>query len=166
MFGLSLVLLQSACTTSRPSALRQTTSNAESMLHAEAPAIVYKTRGDYRNLVAVQLSDDRSTIVSYPAPGDVRKQGAQVLPTELKNGYWLDNRGIGVNVAFLNISYDEYAKLSKAPSLQEMYDRIQDKDPLTALCNCGRRDEFVDIVAELNALIAADKLKERCTTIK
>lgn len=37
---------------------------------AQAPIVIYKTRGDYRELVPIQLSADGSTVVSYPSRYD------------------------------------------------------------------------------------------------
>ena len=68
--------------------------------------------------------------------------GRLVTPTPLDNGYWLDNRGISSDVAFLSYTYEEYSALPQAPSMQEMLDRIVDKDPLTVIVDCGRRADY------------------------
>ncbi|MBZ0241928.1 MAG: hypothetical protein K8F24_01820 [Bacteroidales bacterium] len=41
---------------------------------AGPPTIVYKTTGDFDELVPVQIADDQSSIVSFPHPSDL-KQG-------------------------------------------------------------------------------------------
>jgi len=111
------------------------------------PIVVYKTTKDYSKNVAVTLSADKKTIVSYPARTDV---SARSYPTPLNKGYWLDNRGISPNTAFLSITYEEYAKLKKTPSLEELYSMIIDKDPIKRMYICGRGS---GVVSELNALI-------------
>lgn len=131
---------------------------------ANAPTLLYKTKGDYHDLVPVLLSDDRRTIVSYPAPTDVA--GSVPQPTALAQGYWLDNRGIGLNVAFLKITYADYAKLPAAPSLQALNDLIVDRDPLLGLCDCGPRSAYSNPTAQLNALIIAGQLSSRCKVLK
>lgn len=130
------------------------------------PALVYKTKTNYNNLVPVLLSDDKSEIISYPHPRDLKVGNALALPTLLKDGYLLDNRGIGANVAFLSLTYEEYSKLETAPSLKELYELILDKDPLIELCNCGNRNVFKDQIREINQIIKAKKLKEICKQIK
>ena len=65
------------------------------------PVLVYKTKANYNNLVPVILSDGKTEIVSYPHPKDLIKGSRFPLPFILNDGYLLDNRGIGKNVAFL-----------------------------------------------------------------
>lgn len=131
-------------------------------LATTAPTLLYKTKGDYHDLVPVTLSDDRRSIVAYPAPTDV----AGTQPTALAQGYWLDNRGIGPHVAFLKLTYADYARLAKAPTLQAMDTLIVDRDPLTTYCDCGPRSTYTNPSADLNALITAGNLPSRCKVLK
>jgi len=136
-------------------------------VYATGPqALVYKTRGDYANLVPVILSDDKKEIVSYPHPGDLKTVNGYPLPDHLLDGYLLDNRGIGKNVAFLKLTYAEYASLEQMPTLQELYDLIIDKNPLTELCDCGSKQAFSDTTGQLNKLISDKKLRTVCKAIK
>ena len=114
------------------------------------PIIVYKTTKDYSKNVAVTLSEDKKMIVAYPAPTDVSERS---YPTALQKGYWLDNRGISANTAFLSITYEEYAKLKKAPSANELYKMIVDKNPIKRMYLCGRGTAHEGLVSEMNALI-------------
>ena len=86
---------------------------------------VYKTKGDYSHLVPVLMDDSRTQILSYPHPRDLFIGGKLCLPTLLNDGYWLDNRGIGRNVAFLSYTYEEYSRLSSAPSMEEHISEIK-----------------------------------------
>lgn len=133
---------------------------------AGPPVLVYKTKSDYNNLVPVILSDDKTKILSYPHPGDIKSGNSSPLPDVLNNGYLLDNRGIGKNVAFLKITYEEYAKLEAAPDIQELFKLLLDKDPLTELCNCGLKTAFTDQKLQLNTLINANKIRTSCKVIK
>jgi hypothetical protein len=126
--------------------------------------LVYKTRNDYSQLVPVLMSDDKTKIVSYPHPGDLK--GVETLhatslqqPVSLKNGYWLDRKGIGINVAFLKYTYEEYSKLQEAPTLEELYKAIIDKDPLVELYDCGNKATFTDIEKQLNESIDNKQLE-------
>ena len=118
-----------------------------------APAVIYKTRSDYSDLVPVILNDDRTRIVSYPDPQDLISDGKLMMPVQLSKGYWLDNRGINENVAFLNITYSEYSKLKQPPHLVELMLRIRDRQPLTEMYRCGLRSDYTDLIYELNVLI-------------
>jgi hypothetical protein len=120
---------------------------------AAEPIIVYKTKKNYDKNVAVTLSEDKKTIVSYPHPKDVSQRS---YPTALKKGYLLDNRGIGKNTAFLSMTYEEYAKLQKVPSLDELKQMIIDDDPIEAMYYCGGRTRFSDLIFQLNQLIDQD----------
>jgi hypothetical protein len=126
-------------------------------------ALVYKTKADYADKVPVILSEDKSTIISYPHPEDL---GKEAMPLHLKKGYLLDNRGINKNVAFLKLSYKEYRKLSGPPSLTQLQDMILDKDPLSELCNCGNRSAFKDAKGQINQLIQDGNLRSVCKAEK
>ncbi|MDR1792182.1 MAG: hypothetical protein LBR36_01865 [Bacteroidales bacterium] len=106
---------------------------SESNSMALPPVIIYKTKKDYSHNVAIGLSEDKKSIVSYPHPRDVSEAS---VPTKLKKKYWLDNRGIGTNVAFLSITYEQYAQLSSPLSLEEMMKMIIDSDPLLEMYAC------------------------------
>jgi len=125
-------------------------------------AIIYKTKSDYYNLVPVTLSEDRSKIIAYPHPSDLRKGDGLAKPTVLADGYLLDNRGINQNVAFLRYTYEEYSKIKDIPSIEELYMNIIDKDPLLEICNCGLKSSYKNIEEELNRLISSEKLYETC----
>jgi hypothetical protein len=120
---------------------------------AAAPALVYKTRADYFNCVPVTMNAEKNKIIAYPDPIDLKYGNAFALPTKLNNGYLLDNRGIGINVAFLTYTYETYGALKKAPEMNQLMDSLLDKDPLTELWDCGSRNLYKNEVDELNALI-------------
>ncbi len=117
------------------------------------PTLIYKTKDDYNNLVPVILSDDKSAITSYPHPKDLFYKGKLALPSQLADGYLLDNRGISQNVAFLNITYGEYSKFKNIPSPDSLYTLILDKEPLLELYNCGNRHQYKNEVEQLNGII-------------
>ena len=123
-------------------------------------AIIYKTKKDYNNKVPVTLNDEKTKIVSYPAIKDVYYNGKLALPDKLNDGFLLDNRGISKNVAFLNITYEEYSKRTEVYSLAEMMNLIIDKDPLTVMYNCGSRYQYTDIVKDLNKYIDTKQLSK------
>ncbi len=128
---------------------------------ARPPVIIYKTTKDYYKNVPVAMSEDKSSIVSYPDITDVFYQGEPAYPTRLAGGYLLDNRGIGINSAFIKYTYEEYSRLSATPSPETLYNLIIDKNPFTEiyLLTC-KKD-----TSEINKLIFSG-LKENCKKIK
>ena len=128
--------------------------------------LVYKTKADYSKLVPVILSEDRSKIISYPDPHDIKMAGSKLLPTPLHKGYLLDNRGVGPTTVFIDMAWDKYAALPAAPSASELFNMIRDKDPITVLCDCGKKSAFKHPEAEINKLIDRKKLLKTCTVIK
>ena len=129
------------------------------------PCIIYRTKSDYSMNVPVILSADKSKIVSYPDIKDIYYNGKLSLPTLLENGFLLDNRGIGLQVAFLDYTYEEYRKLSSTPPATDLMNIIIDKDPLIEMYQCGRRSQYTDIEHELNILITSGKLNT-CKKLK
>jgi hypothetical protein len=121
--------------------------------------IIYKTKSDYSKYVPVTLSGDKSRIASYPDPKDVYYNGSLAYPTRLAKGYWLDNRGIGLNSAFIKITYEEYSKLPEAPSVAKLYEMIIDKEPFTRMYNLGSRYQYKDAVTEIDRIIESGRLK-------
>jgi hypothetical protein len=130
------------------------------------PTIVYKMKKDYSQNVPVILSDDKANIVSYPAVEDVNLNGKYPLPTLLNKGYYLDNRGIGPNVAFTLYTYEEYSKLPATPSVNELFISITNNNPLLEMYDCGNRLHFSNIEAELNSIIDHGELSKKCKRLK
>lgn len=164
----TLVIINSSCDTmSKTSSAQASASQVPTLSFTPGPSVmVYKTKKEYSNFVPVILSDDKSSIVSYPAPADVKDGDGLRLPIALKDGYLLDRKGINKNVAFLKLTYAEYAALEKAPSKASLMELIMDSDPLTELCNCGNKNAFEDETAQLNALIVSGKLRTECKVLK
>lgn len=65
--------------------------------------------------VPVQVNAE-GKIVSFPAPSDLVGQE----PIALKDGWLLDQRGIGPNTRFISYTYSEYAKLAAPPSIDQL----------------------------------------------
>lgn len=139
-------------------------ATAQKWVGANPHVVVYKTRKDYRKLVPVILSDDKTTVVSYPDPADIKKINS-ATPVLLHKGFLLDRRGISKNTAFLNITYEAYAKLKKAPTPEALLRMIKDKDPIIKLYDCGNRYIYKDAAKEINMLIDNGKIGTRCTLI-
>lgn len=132
---------------------------------ALAPCIIYKTKADYKIYVPVSLSEDKARITSYPDVTDLRTQAISAYPEELSGGFLLDNRGIGPDVAFLSITYDAYVSKAKTPNADDLFKQLLDKDPLLEMYQCGNRNQYVDIIRELNAIIDSGILSD-CKKIK
>ena len=127
--------------------------------------IIYKTRSDYSQNVPVALNEKKSALTSYPDVKDLYFKGKLAYPTQLANGFLLDNRGIGTNVAFLDYTYEEYQKLQHTPSADQLMKKILDNDPITEMYQCGSRSQFQDIEHDLNKMIQSGNLNS-CKKIK
>ncbi len=132
---------------------------------AGPPTIIYKTKGDYHQNVPIILSPDKSSVASFPGPGDLFFNDGLALPIQLDDGWLLDVRGINENVAFLDITYADYSKLTSAPGVEQLMEMILDADPLIAMYHCGNRHQYNDLVNQLNSLIAKNGL-ENCRKLK
>ncbi len=161
-FSLFVFLSCSSQVTSRVSAPDSSSKGQEV---SSAPCIIYKTRSDYAHNVPVTLNEKKSGLTSYPGVKDLMYQGRMAYPTELAQGFLLDNRGIGPNVAFLDYTYEQYQELDQVPGLEQLMKHITDKDPVTEMYNCGPRSQYKDIENDLNKLINSGNLNS-CKKIK
>ncbi len=141
-------------------------ANAQTRNGAMPHVVVYKAKSKYRNLVPVQLSADKKTITSYPAPADVTTGNGYALPVALHKGYFLDKRGVNLNTAFISLTYAQYSKLKDVPAPEELYKMIVDKAPIRELCDCGIKQDGKNTVKQLNDLIDTQQLKKKCKTAK
>ena len=122
--------------------------------------IIYKTRENYFMHVPVVLSEDKKSLVSYPAPGDVFYNGDLAYPVKLEDGFLLDRRGITPQSGFLSWTYYEYSRFEKTPSPPELLMKMLDDDPFTLIYDCGRPTQYKDIVNELNEKIKAGEFDD------
>lgn len=79
-------------------------------------ARIYRMTGAYADNVPITLGPD-GRIVSYPAPTDISNTQR---PLPLRDGWWLDRRGVGAGSVFVRYTYSEYAALREAPSLEAL----------------------------------------------
>ena len=133
---------------------------------AQRHLIVYRAKMDYMECVSVVLSNDKKMVVSYPDPSDIRAGGSRFLPIVLHKGYLLSNYGISKNSAFLKLTFLEYGALQSAPSLEEFYNMIADKNPIKFLCDCGVAKNYGNAENELNEMIDKGLLKKKCKIIR
>ncbi len=152
LFTLTLLIIciSSSCCTMKKKESKKT---GQAAFVTGPKAVIYQTVKDYSQLVPIQLSDDKKTIESYPDVTDVYYNGMLAYPGQLHKGYWLDNRGIGKNVAFIKLTYEEYSKLPATPSAEELMNMIIDDQPLISMYSCGLRTSYKDIEKELNTKI-------------
>lgn len=128
--------------------------NNSSVVNIPGPrVIIYKTRSDYSQNVPILLSPDKKSVVSYPDIKDIKRDGNLTLPTPLKKGFLLDNRGINADVAFISLTYEQYAALPKTPNSQELLKLVIDKKPLKKMYSCGLKSKYENLETELNIKI-------------
>ncbi len=141
---------------------QQKSDNELVVVDATHPLIIYKTKGDYSDFVPVILSEDKQKIVSFPDPTDLYFHGELAKPVNLSDGYLLDVRGIGPNVAFTSITYETYAAMSKPPSIEELLSAILDSDPIVELYVCSSGVDHEKDIQRINKYIEEGKLDEFC----
>lgn len=150
--GIALSIFSCSCMrkTEKQTVKETTEVSNDQTIPAEPPLVVYKTKADYSKQVPVLLSCDKTHIISYPHPGDLKKGNEFRYPTLLPNGYFLDNKGITKDVAFLEYTYEEYAAFTALPTADSLFWKILDKDPLTEFCMCGSRLKFDGNIQQLS----------------
>lgn len=164
LFIAALGCLASSCSVSSDVNEKKQKESSSTSINANAPLIIYKTRSNYSNYVPISLSTDKSKIISYPGPADVKYNGRLAYPTALEKGYYLDNIGISSKVAYLKYTLEEYSKLDSAPTLKEMLDNILDDDPLLEYYDCGSRQTVEKDLGDIT-LIETNRLLENCDCI-
>lgn len=179
LFGVFIALGLSACKTKQKivAISNQTTAGAELDARVDKPqesslmkeiteaksderTIVYKTKSDVHALVPVTMNNDKTEIVAYPAPTDLFRNGKPAYPVQLAQGYWLDNRGVGLNSVFIGVTYDKYMQLSKAPTLQEIMKMISDADPIVEMYDLGPRSNYPHNETDINPIIEKGDLSK------
>lgn len=89
--------------------------------------VIYKTTADFSNFVPFAMDETKTQIVSFPDPSDIKENKR---PTQLDNGYLLDNFGIGKNVVYTDYTYEQYAALESVPDLETLMQHIAERNPL------------------------------------
>lgn len=128
--------------------------------------MVYKTIDDYFEKVPIQLSEDKTRIVSYPAASDLKKQGEYIYPVKLSDNYLLDRRGIGPHTAFLEWDYKKYFESGSALSTEDLLMLVLDADPFIELYHCPSKVDETAASGYLNDLILSGQLQAKCKRIK
>jgi hypothetical protein len=120
--------------------------------------VVYKTKKNYDRNVPVILNTEKTMVVSYPDPADIK--AARPYPIHLKSKYLLDRRGINRNVAFLKLTYRQYSKLKIAPDPNFILSNlILDKDPILEFHILEKMPANSDVKRLLNQRIVDGVLK-------
>ena len=135
-----MVLFMTACCSQKKQSLESV-----NLVLAVPDVVVYKTINDYSNNVPVIMDSERTRIVRYPAPTDLRRGNGYAKPIQLEDGYLLDCYGITKNVVFLDYTFEQYANFLQAPTLDDMMLHIVDKYPLVELWNCGKCSQYKTI---------------------
>ena len=135
-----------------------TSCGSSQYLDSTHAVVVYKTKNNYNRQVAVTLNTDKTTVISYPDPSDIRS--FRPYPIHLKSKYLLDQRGIDSNVAFLKLSYRQYSKLKVAPEPNFILSNlILDNNPILEFHIIEKYPPNSDVKQLLNQRIVNGVLK-------
>lgn len=148
-----LMMLAQACQNQKAMKVPPQDSSSEISFAPGPPALVYKTRADYSDKVAVMLNEDKTAVISYPHPRDIARPAGLPYPSALADGYFLDKQGVGPRHAFTRFTMDEYAALAQAPTPEELLESIVDKSPFLEMYHCGNISQYKDASVALNMLI-------------
>lgn len=163
--GLTLAAMTVLTSCARKSAPNVSSATSAQVTVPGPPCIIYKTKGDFSRLIPVEMTADKTKLASFPDVADIYREGELAYPTQLVDGYLLDNRGIGPDVAYLKLTYDDYRKLDSTPAASELMNAIIEPDPLLEMYQCGNRSQYKDVVSELNGMISSGNLAG-CRKIK
>ena len=145
--------------TSTDTSANMNAQNNSNTSGAISSVMVYKTKGDYSNLVWVQLSADKKTVTSYPNPKDVLNQTS----IKLADGYY--SGAVDVNTAFVNIRIEKYVNLQKLFTPEQLATLIINKNPFSELYNCGQSQGIGQDITRINSIITAGTLTTSCSKI-
>jgi len=163
------VILVSATTSCSRKSLKSIEKPEQTMSEKSSnsgpPCIIYKTKNDFDKLVPLTLNNKKTKILSYPGINDIYYKGKFAYPTKLSDGFLLDNRGIDKDVAFLSLTYEEYSKLKKTPSIMELRALIISDDPLIEMYDCGSKYKYKNLLDDIDKLIKNNELN-KCRKIK
>ena len=98
--------------------------------------VIYKTKKDYSNLVPIQLSEDKQSVIGYPAPEDLIQYGNKNA-IQLENGFLIDLVGVSKNSVFTAFTMNDYQKM-QIPSLNDFKINIIDIDPFSEMYVCNQ----------------------------
>jgi hypothetical protein len=134
--------------------------------------IIYKIDPAYADKVAIQLSDDKKRIISYPAPGYEISQPVILL----KNNYRLNGNIRGPNTAYISLNFEQYDTFFNSPhenTVDTLMKLILDDDPFIEYWyryNYGpfhknTNDAYLD-TAMINQVILDEELGKYFTRLK
>jgi hypothetical protein len=142
------------------------TSDKQSLNMALPPTYIYKTRKDYSQLVPVLVSATTKEIYAYPDKKDLLLDGKLRQPSQLIDGYLLDNKGLSKDAAFLKLTYAQYVALDHTPTAKELQELIIDNEPFTELYQCKKNLHSESKLDYFNQLIQNGQLQKECVRIK
>jgi hypothetical protein len=144
VFILSLISCRSNKNVGQSAITEQNSADHTTQM-AQPAVIIYKTTKDYSQNVPVTMNKEKTMIISFPDVKDVYFQGKLAIPTQLPDGFLLDNRGIGGDIAFLSYTYPEYAALETTPTPEQLLKHIIDSNPIDIMysCRCERDSAII-----------------------
>jgi len=164
---IAFLFLSYSCCTSRNQKKASSITQENTPPKLPSPAvIIYKTKGDYNYNVPVILSVDKTRIISFPDPKDIRIDGNFTYPDELVDGYLLDKRGINEHAAFLKFTYEDYYNMDNIPTAERLMNYILDDDPFIEIYDAGKKGQYKNIIDDLNTMILQGKIREMKNLLK
>ncbi len=99
-----------------------TAKNSVPQNKAIPKAVIYRTNGNYNDNVPMNVNQQHTALISYPACSDITSRST---PIELGDGWLFDRRGgVGRNTVFLTYTYTQYGALKSTPSTSQLLKAI------------------------------------------
>lgn len=127
----------------------------------DGQTIIYRTRGNYNQLVPIRLANEKTVIARIPIIEEIKAMKEEIEPIVLNNGFLLDRANININSAFIDMTYEDYADLKEVPELSKFFKLIIDDEPFVDFYEC--ENNFT--IEEINLLIDEHKLAEKCNQL-
>lgn len=122
---------------------------------------VYKTRYNYTELIPVMLNDSKTEIVCMPTKENLKSaDGRLSYPQPLSNGYFISkNIDLNQNIAFLNLTIEDYIKADKLPNAEDQIKYVKDFEPFRELYifKCNKNSNPIE---EVNKLITNNEIRQ------
>ena len=124
--------------------------------------IVFKTTGNYSNLVSVDLDRDRQIVTAWPNINEIQP------PVALHSNYFTGGFGGDPYGGFLSMSIVDYKNLTVRPTIIEINNLILDKNPFSEMYRCfiapvnGVPLSYADAYNVVNNYIDNNQLSTKC----
>lgn len=123
------------------------------------PTVIYQMKKDYSALVPIILNEEKTKVVSYPAPKDMfHPNGELRVQQKLSNDFYLDQIGLTINSAFISYTIEDYSRMMIPPSTDSLFKLVIADDPFKKMYNLGNRKQYLE-EAKVDEIVSSGDYK-------